>query len=193
MSFKLNDEDKEVREFQESLPFGVSVVQVTGALAGQNDNGKDYIEVGVVNEAGIEDAVKLWFTGGASNISFNTLRAVAVHCAGDDEKAKEDARQKVDAVADGDELAQIISEICTGKKIWYSKYYDAKGRTFTNEHGTFKSVNRNIHAYEPKARPDLMPKPADENGDAVTDAFPGAENITNEAASTVPKDDDWSK
>lgn len=192
MAFNFSDEDKEVREFQESLPFGVSVVQVTGAIADQNDNGKEFIEVGVVNEAGVEDSVKLWFTGGASNISFNTLRQIAVHCS-DDEEAKAAARDRIDAVKDSQELADAISEICSGKQIWYTKYYDAQGRTYTNGYGTFKSINENIYSYEPKLKPELMPKPADENGEEITKdnvdkVFPGAEKV--DGSKTVP--DNWS-
>ena len=190
MSYQFNDDDKEVREFAETMPFGITVVQVTGALADQTEKGVDFIEVGVVAENGVEDSAKLFFTGGASNISFNTLRQIAVHCA-ETEEAKEAARQRVDAVKDGDELAAVISELCTGKQIWFTKYYDAKGRTFTNEHGTFKSINKNVLGYEPKLKTELMPKPANDDGEAKEVDTPFGK--ATDAGATVPKDGDWAK
>lgn len=182
MAHTFNDDEKEVREFAQSMPFGVNVVQITGAISDQTEKGTEFIEVGVVNEQGVEDSAKLYFTGGASNISFNNLRQLAVHCVGEDEEAKEAARKKVDEAKDTDELATIISELCTGKSAWFTKYYDAKGSTFTNEFGTFKSVQKNVLGYEPKLKPELMPKPADNQGDPLA----GAEPATGEAADNIP-------
>lgn len=188
MAHQFNDDEKEVREFSDNIPFGITVVQVTGAIADVNQNDKEFIEVGVISENGVEDSAKFWFTGGASNISFNNLRTIAVHCAETDE-LKEKARQAVDAVKDSQELADLISEICTGKKVWFTKYYDAKGSTFTNEYGTFKSTNKNVLGYEPKLREDLMPqKTEDTPFGPATDVTPPTD-----AASTVPKDADWAK
>lgn len=194
MAHSFNDDEKEVREFAQSMPFGVNVVQVTGAIADQNAKGTDYIEVGVVNEQGVEDSAKLYFTGGASNISFNTLRQIAVHCA-ESEEDKETARQRVDAVKDSDELAAVISELCTGKQIWFTKYYAADGSTYTNEYGTFKSVQKSVLGYEPKERPDLMPnkESADDRDErkAGNDPLAGAEPASKEAADNIPSD--WAK
>lgn len=190
MAYSFNDEDKTVNEFKENIPFGKHEVQITGAMAEVTEAGKDYIAVGVVDVDGVEDEVRLWFTGGASNISFNTLRQVAVHCA-DDEEAKEAARNKVDACKDNDELAAVISELCSGKKVWYTKYYDAT-RTYQTENGTFRSINKNIYGYEPKLKPELMPKdtaPAKTAADLV-----GGEDVTGtDAAAGIPKDEDWAK
>ena len=186
MAYSFNDDDKEVREFAEQLPFGISVVQVTGAIADVNQNDKEFIEVGVVAENGVEDSAKFWFTGNAPNISFNNLRTIAVHCADTDE-AKEKARQRIDAVKDSEELAAAISEICTGKQVWFTKYYDANGAMYTNDYGTFKSVQKNVLGYEPKLKPELMPKPANEQGDPLA----GAEPASQDAADNIPSD--WAK
>lgn len=189
MAFNFSDEDKTVSEFKENIPFGKHEVQITGAIADVTEAGKDFIAVGIVDVDGVEDEVRLWFTGGASNISFNTLRQVAVHCA-DTEEAKEEARQKVDAVQNGDDLAALISELCSGKKVWYTKYYDPS-RTYTTENGTFRSINKNIYGYEPKLKPELMPTntaPATSAADLV-----GGEELKGDAAAGIPKDEDWAK
>lgn len=189
MSYKFSDEDKQVREFKESMPFGVSEVQFVGAAPGETANGKEYVEVGIVNKDGVEDSVKLFFVGGAANISFNTLRDVAVHIAKDD-AAKEKTRQLIDGVADVDELCSTLNELCASGQIWFTKYYDAQGRTFTNQYGTFKSINKNIYGWEPKLKPELMPQKTDDNTeltkDNVADAFPGS---STEPANNIP--DNW--
>lgn len=192
MPHKFSDEDKEVKEFRDSLPFGVSRVQLVLAEAGALDDGREYIEVNVQAEDGIEDSARCWFTGGASNISFNTLRQVAVH-QGKDEEEKQKIRDKVDAVKDSQELCDILNEYIGGE-LWVRKEYDPK-RTYQNQAGvTKRSVNTNLFGYQPAERPEFMPKKADANGNAVEDAFPDGEDITNTpAAKTVPKDDDWSK
>lgn len=188
MAHQFNDDEKEVREFSESIPFGITVVQVTGAIADVNQNDKEFIEVGVITEDGIEDSVRFWFTGGASNISFNNLRQIAVHCADTDE-LKEKARQAVDKVADSQELADVISDICNGKKVWFTKYYDPS-RTYETENGTFRSINKNVVGYEPKLKPELMPQP---KGNTVQTPFGEATDDTVDlnAANTVPGD--WAK
>lgn len=188
MSYPFSEEDKQIREFKESMPFGVSEVQFVAAAPGVTNKGKEYVEVGVVNAEGIEDSVKLFFVGGAANISFNTLHDIAVHIAKDD-VAKEAIRQSVESVKDSDELCALLNDTCAGGKIWYTKYYDAKGRTFTNQYGTFKSINKNIYGWEPKLKPELMPQKTDDEltKDNVTDTFPGAEK---DVSGTVP--DSWS-
>lgn len=162
---KFTEEDKKVREFTESLPFGISEVQITGVVADTTEAGKDYIEIGVVNKEGVEDSFRLWFVGKATNIAFNNARDIAVHSAKDEEQ-KERARQAIDACADAMELATILATKCTGTQIWFTKYYDPT-RTYQDGQGkTRRSVNKNGYAYEPKLKPELMPKP--EGGDEIT-------------------------
>jgi len=186
-----SEEDKEIREFNQQLPFGITKVQVIGATAEVNDNGKEFIEVGVVDENGVEDSVLFWFVGGARNISFNTLRDIIVHNV-ESEEGKQKARDFVDKTRDISDLAQILADRTAGGEAWFTKYYDAKGRTFTNEFGTFKSVNKSLLGYEPKLRPELMPKPGDDNAeitkDNVAETFPDAEPFPSAA---IPKDDEW--
>lgn len=183
MAHNFNDEDKEVREFTKSIPFGVTKVQLTGAVPETSENGKDYIEVGVVTEDGIEDAARCYFVGGASNISFNTLRQIIVH-QGKDEEEKQKLRDRVDNVKNSDELAEILNEF-TGGELWFTKYYDPS-RTYTTENGTFRSINKNVLGYEPKLKPELMPKP---KGETVDTPFGPA----TDASSNVPSDDSWAK
>lgn len=184
MAHNFNDEDKQVREFKESMPFGVNKVQLTGAIAETSDNGKDYIEVGVVNADGVEDSARCYFVGGASNISFNTLRDIVVH-QGKDEEEKAKLRDRVDAVKNSDELAEIVNEFIGGE-LWLTKYYDPS-RTYTTKNGTFRSINKNVLGYEPKLKPELMPQPK-------TESTPFGEATTaTDASSTVPSDDNWAK
>lgn len=189
MAFEFDDESKQVQDFKPTIPFGVSEVQFVGAIADQTDAGKEFIEVGVVNKEGVEDAVRLWFVSTQSgNISFNTIRQILVHAA-KDEKAKDEARTAADAVKDSQELCDLMNDRLAGAKFWMTKYYDAK-RTYEAQDGqTRRSINKNIYGYEPKLKPELMPKPADENGNAVDKTFPGATPV--DASETVP--DDWSK
>lgn len=189
MSYKFDDGDKEVREFTESMSFGVHTVQLVGAVPSQTEAGKDFIEMTVVNSDGVEDTARCWFTGGASNISFNTLRQIAVHIAEDD-KAKQEARDAVDAVASSDELADYLNEKCNGGQLWFSKYYDPE-RTYQAQDGTMRrSVNKNVYGYEPKLKPELMPS---NDKDAVSKVFPGSKVEEPSAASTVPTGDSWAK
>jgi hypothetical protein len=186
MAYKFSDEDKEVREFRESLPFGVHEVQFIGAIADVTEAGKDFIEIGMVNKEGIEGAARVWFVGGASNISFNTLHAIAVH-QGKDEEEKEKIRKRMDKCVDTDEMVEVLNDVCgNGGKFWYRKEYDPT-RKYQNANGeTKRSINTNIFGYEPKLRPELMPAQADENGDPL----PGAEKVEpgSDAAKNIPKD-----
>lgn len=189
MSYDFNDESKAVKEFGDYLGFGVHKVKLMLATAGETDAGKPFIEVDFVTDDGLEDKARVWFVSDANaNISFNTLRQMLVH--NTEEAHKDKARDAVDAVKDIDELATLLNEKMMGGEFWVTKYYDPS-RTYQNQSGaTKRSINTNMYGYEPKPRPDLMPKPADENGDPVdskvTDAFPGAEKADTDAAGGIP-------
>lgn len=192
MAFDFSEDDKEVREFADTLPFGVNKVNLLLAEPGVTDAGKDFIELNFVNETGIEDKARVWFVGGAANISFNTLRSIAVHNMATD-KEKEEIRQAVDAVANSDELAAILNEKCMNGEFWVTKYYDPE-RTYQNQSGqTRQSINKNIYGYEPRLKPELMPRPANADGSAreVDTPFGKATEAPASAAGTVPKD--WAK
>lgn len=197
MAFKFSDEDKEVKDFTETIPFGVHEVQFTGAIAGETDAGKDFIEIGVVAKDGLEDSARLWFVGGASNISFNTANQVAVH-QGKDEEEKVTIRERVEAVNDSQELVDILNDVCASGKLWFSKYYDPK-RTYQNQKGeTRQSINKNIYGYEPKAKPELMTSPENQplskdDPNFATKLAASTKNGKADAASNVPSDDDWAK
>lgn len=203
MSYDFNKEDKEIKEFADRIPFGVHQVQLVGAEAGETDVGTNFIEMSIVSANGIEDKARLWFTGGASNISFNTIRQILVHN-GKTEEQKAQVRDKVDAAKNTDELAEILTAF-SGAQLWLTKYYDPT-RTYTNQAGeTKRSINTNVYGYEPKLKPELMPQKStvDQVLDSVQRAMPGAELEVpfgskgdapgSSAASTIPADKDWSK
>lgn len=188
MAFDFDDDTKKVQEFKETIPFGVSEVQFNGAIADQTDAGKEFIEIGVVNKEGLEDTARLWFVSEQSgNISFNTARQILVHAA-KDEKAKAAVRDLADAVKDSQELCDLMNDKLAGAKFWFTKYYDAS-RTYEANGQTRKSINKNVYGYEPRLKPELMPKPANEDGsplDGATPVEPGSD-----AAAGIP--DDWAK
>lgn len=196
MAHDFSAEDKEVQEYSDRIEFGVHTVQALGFGAGATEDGKEYIEVGVVTKDGVEDKARVWFTGGAAKISFNVLRQIAVHNAKDeDQKAK--ARDAVDGVKNTDELADLMNKNVMGGELWLTKYYDAT-RTYENAQGQKRrSINTNIYGYQPKLKPELMPKDADgiTNLDRVKDAMPGATEVDNDepfpSGPSVPSEDAW--
>lgn len=199
MSHEFNSEDKEVKDFNDRIGFGVHKVQLVSAEAGATEAGKDYVELTVVSGDGIEDKARVWFTGGASNISFNTLRQILVHSVKDEAK-KGIVRDAVDAAKNTDELVVFLNK-ASGCELWLTKYYDPT-RTYQNKAGvTKRSINTNLYGYEPKPKPELMPKD-DSQGqitrENVHEVFPGGQDVPFESASdaagsTVPADDAWAK
>lgn len=166
------DEDKVEREFKESLPFGITVVKITGVLSDTAESGADFIEIGVQSEDGIEDEARLWFTGGATPISFNTVRDIAVHNQTDD-KTKDAVREAFAKLKSSEELAELIATKMIGQQAWFTKYYDPS-RTYSGKDGTQRrSINKNILGYEPRLKENLMPtgqqelKPTDYPDSAV--------------------------
>lgn len=183
MAYKFGDTDKEEVAFAEKMPFGVNVVKLVGATAGETEAGKEYIELTVANEDGVEDSGRVWFVGGASKFSFNTLRQIIVHNAKTD-AAKEKARLEVEKCADSDALANLLNAKCVGGELWLTKYYDPE-RTYTGQDGQQRrSINKNLYGYEPKLKPELMPE-ADQDKEQLN-ALEGAEPATGDAATNVP-------
>lgn len=201
MAHEFNADEKEVKEFSERIGFGVHSVLLVSAEAGSDKADKDYIDVTVVSEDGIEETVRMWFTGGASNISFNTLRQILVHSV-DTEEKKAAVRDGVDAVKNTDELTAMLNKAAGSghAELWMTKYYDAT-RTYTNAQGqTRRSINTNIYGYQPKLKSELMPKEdaAKSNDPLAGTPLAGGEEVPFESAgdapgSTVPKKDAWAK
>jgi hypothetical protein len=189
MAYSFNDEDKVEREFAEKLPYGVSRVQLVGATAGETEDGKSWIDLEITTADGIEDTARVWFTGKAAPYSFNTLRQIAVH-SGKDDAAKEELRQGIENMQDSDELADFLNEKVAGGELWFTKYLDPQ-RTWTDNDGNVRqSVNKNVYGYEPKLKPELMPKDVPLGGEQITDGnvdklFPGDDKADG-AAPTVP-------
>lgn len=173
---KLNQEDKIVKEYGDSLPFGISKVQLLMAELKTTKNDKEFIEITVSTEDGIEDSASLFFVGGAVNISFNTIRAICVHQGKTDEE-KQAIRDKVDSADSTEQLVEILNEYIGGE-LWFTKYYDTS-RTYEKNGQVKKSINKSVYGYEPKLRLDLMPKQVDKS---VQEYFPEAKNISNSDA-----------
>lgn len=184
MAYQFSDDDKAATDdFQERIPFGVSEVKLVGATAGQTDDGKDFIELTVADNNGLEDNARVWFTGGASPYSFQTIRQIVVHTVADADKEK--ARMAVESCKDTDDLVDLLNTKCVGKQLWFTKYYDAN-RTYVNKNGeTKRSINNNIYGYEPKLKPELMP---DDQQPLNANDFPGDEKPTGEAANNIPNE-----
>lgn len=203
MAYSFSDDDKAATDYQERLPFGVSEVKLVGVTAGETEAGKDFVEVTVANDAGVEDSARVWFVGGASPYSFQTLRQIVVHTASEADKEK--ARMAVEKTKDNDELAALMNKQCIGKQLWFSKYY-SRDRTYTTSDGDIRSsIDSSVYGYEPKLKPELMPEttaseptttttgdaPIDLNGpNAPKDPLAGAKPATGEAADNIPSD--WS-
>lgn len=186
MAYNFSDEDKAATsDFQDRIPFGVHEVQFVGASAGETEANKDYIDVTVADASGVEERVRVWFTGGASPYSFQTLRQIAVHTAKTDD-AKEKARMAVENTKNTDELANLLNKNCVGGSLWFTKYYDPS-RTYDSNGQTRRSINTNVYGYEPKPKPELMPSDAEN----VQKTFPGAKPDDAEAAGSVPPDSAW--
>lgn len=183
---KLNDDNKAVKEFNENnwLGFGRHKVQIVAVGLGQTEAGKEYVEIEVVGEKGEEDTARVWFTSDkAANYSFNVLRQIYVHNA--PEEKKEAARDTMDACKSTEELVDKLQEKLLGGECWFTKYPDPT-RTYQAADGSVKqSINKNVYGYEPKERPDLLPK--EDGGTAVDKTFPGATPADSDTTGGIPK------
>jgi hypothetical protein len=189
MAYKFTSEDKVDVERKEYLPFGVNDVKLVGATAGETESSKDFIELTVANADGVEDNARVWFTGGASPYSFQTIKQIVVHSAKTDAD-KEKARMAIENTVDTDEMVDLLNKRCVGGQLWVTKYLDPT-RTYSNSAGEVKqSINTSIYGYEPKLKPELMPTETSGNA-AVDSAFPGATKV--DASEGIPSDDGWGK
>lgn len=159
MAYQFTEEDKEDvnPQFEDRIPFGVTPVQITLATADVTDKGSDFVEVGVITESGAEDSTRLYFTEKAAKYSLSTIKAIATHNAPED---KQDAvRKAIEGVKDTDFLAQLINDKMIGNSAWFTKYYDPE-RTYEDRDGNVrKSINTGLWGFEPREKPELMPKP----------------------------------
>lgn len=193
MSRSISDEAKEFEGNSKSyLDFGVHEVQIMLVGSGQTDSGTDYVEFTVVGPNEEEERARLWLTDKSEKYTFATLKGIYTHCAPEDKK--EAAQAELEACKDYDEVVELFNKRCIGKKIWLTKYPDPN-RTYTNQAGEVKqSINTNIYGYEPKPKPELLPRKdqvadvSDEDLKNVNKAIPGAKK--DDASKGIP--DDWS-
>lgn len=155
---QFTDEDKEGTEFKDTFfKFGVHKVQIDGVVIDEDDQDREYVEVGVIDPENADTTanVRMWLhTDGSKKFTFSRLRDLYVHNAPKEEK--ENARISFDAVEDGVELIQLLDKLI-GKDAWIDVYPDPT-RKYQNSKGEWKpSINTNIYGYEPKPRPELLP------------------------------------
>jgi hypothetical protein len=193
---KLSDENKKVSEFNDSQWFGYGVHKVQLGLfelGGTEEGEKEYIEITVMDpeDGEITDTARVWFTTeAAANYSFNALRQIYVHNA--PEKAKDAARDTFDAIPDTEKLVELLNEKLIGKEAWFTKY-PSPTRTYVNQTGeTKKSIDKNVLGYEPKLKPELLPKTDEVIDDIdidkpITAADLGGEEAKGDAAAGIPK------
>lgn len=181
---KFTKETKAVKEFSDAnwLGFGVHKVQIS-AIGLEEKGGKECVEVSVVGDNGEEDTAAVWFsTDKAANYSFNVLRQIYVHNAPEDKK--DAARDAMDACKDTTELVDKLQAKLIGGECWFTKYPDPT-RTYQAQDGSIRqSVNKNIYGYEPKEKPELLPK---DSNTIVNQAFPGAQPADSATTSAIPK------
>lgn len=181
MAYEFTDEDKAATsDFQDRIPFGVSEVVLVGATAGETEAGKDYLELTVADKNGVEDSARVWFTGGASPYSFQTIRQIVVHTAAEADKEK--ARMAVENTTNTDDMADLLNSKCEGKQLWFTKFY-SPDRTYEREGVTYRSIDSRVYGYAPKDHPELMP----DNTTATTSSDPLA-GATAEPSENIPSD-----
>lgn len=182
-SYQFDDEIKKVREFKERLPFGISEVKIKEFKDAKTDDGKHYISTVVITDDGIEEEIRQWLTSTISaNITFNTLRDIAVHNA-KTEADKEKRRNMIDGTANSGELVALMQKL-KDPEAWVTKYYDKQRTYIDNEGKERRSVNTNLLGYQPKSlKLELMP--AEGVTEAVTETL-GTDEITKENISDIP-------
>lgn len=152
---KLSKEDKAVSERGNYFSYGVHLVTIGLIEHSPATDEKPYIAVTVLGDHGEEDTVRCYFVGGASNISFNTLRQIYVHNAPEDKK--DDARNTIDGAADTEHLVELLSDKLMDKECWYTAY-PSPTRTYLDRNNVERhSIDKNIYGYEPKLKTDLIP------------------------------------
>lgn len=192
---KFTDETKEDK-FNDGkwFDYGVHKVQLgLFELGGTDEGEKEYIEITVMDpeDGDRTDTARVWFTSeAAANYSFSVLRQIYVHNAPKDKK--DAARDTFDAIPDTEKLVELLNEKLIGKEAWFSKY-PSPTRTYLAADGTTKkSIDKNVYGYEPKPKPELLPK-EDEVAEVdvdkpITAADLGGEEVTGDAAKNIPKD-----
>lgn len=156
---QFSDEDKVEKEFKNNyFSFGVHMVKTGGFVIDEDDKGREYITIIVMDLADpdISAEVRMWLhTDGARNFTFNTLRQIYVHNAPADQK--DAARSTFDKIEDGMALLEVLSKITPDGEAWIDVYPDPE-RTYTNKNGETKpSINTNVYGYEPKVKLELIP------------------------------------
>lgn len=129
---------------------GVHDVTVKSAKFDKNPNGKVFVEVEVADDSDRKGSAKLWFEGGATPYSLNTIRTIFVHNA----ETKED-KDKLREFFKAPKSLHVISEVLpklTGKQCWYSSQkteetYEA------NDGSTKHRYENNVWAFEPTLKP----------------------------------------
>jgi hypothetical protein len=180
---KFTDEEKAVKEFNDNnFKFGVHKVAIMQFDLTEKGN-KECVEVSITGENGEEDTAVVWLsTPAARNYTFNVLRGIYVHNA--PEEAKDAARDSFDAVEDPEAMVKLLNEKLIGAECWFTKFYDPTRKYLNGKGEERRSVNKNVYGYEPKERPDLMPRGESDDAPAEHELLAGAEPV---GAGGIPK------
>jgi hypothetical protein len=191
---QFTDETKQVKEFNDNyFGYGVHRVQIAKVTLDETTDGKEFMEIEVVGADGQEDSARVWFTSDkAANYSFSILHQIVIHNTPEDKR--DVMRANLDALPDTPALAKLCQGLI-GKECWFTKYVDPE-RTYQDKQGnTRQSVNKNVYGYEPKLKPELLPKngPVDMGalGIGKTDNAVPFESAGDAAGAHVPADDAW--
>lgn len=151
---KFSSDNKKEFDGKKWFEEGVHEVRISTVQLGETDNGKEFLEFGVIgmsDDDEREDSVRFWFSSdGAINFSFNRIREIFVHNAPD---SKKDAtREKFDAIEDTEGLEAACVKMLTGKNAWLS-VFENKQRPYVAGNGeTRYSFDKNLTGYEPKPK-----------------------------------------
>lgn len=180
---KLTPED--MKDYETYLKFGVHKAKILTFEYGTHENGSEYIDA-FFEVDGVESEARLWFNADKlKGMRFNlvTLKGIYTHNA--PESKKEAAKAAFEKCADLMSVVELLNAKLGGKEMWVSKFYDPS-RTYEKEGQTYRSINTNIHGYEPEMKPELMPqedaKPIPSGKQAITDddvvaAFPEGKSV----------------
>lgn len=155
---KLTDEHKQDNSFRE----GVYPVKINSVKHDETEDGKEFIEFGVINEAGAEGTARVWFTTDkAIRYSFSIIKGIFTHNA--PEGKEDEIRQNVENLEDTDQLAKACEQL-VGRNAFYQ--VEKTDRTYESNGEIRHSYNRNIYGYEPapkKATVESEPQIEDTN------------------------------
>lgn len=146
---------------------GVHEVKIGFVEFDQTDDGREFADFSLTDNAEREAKVRFWFhTDGAINYSFNIIKGIFVHNAPEDKK--DAIRAKVEAAADTEELAKLCS-LLIGKDAWLEVARNPKRDYRGNDGNMKKAYDSNIYGYEPTPKAPVAAAASTDDAGANTD------------------------